>query len=1163
MPGGWGSAAKGWLKKKSSSLNADRGTGSLRSQDSDAAMGSHTTADSRERATLAGASSIGGGQPCLPATQEAAPATGKGRDSTKQVSNDSAYVSGPTRDTMVQSEASQASVKPSGHREEKSASTAQPPSGSTLSRNPSQQIPASPTHHETKPPSARGNLSTEDSMAISSTPMSPTNRSVSQRSSFMLQRASRESNRASLDMFGRISDRGSLEGSDSSTASRIAMSMPDTSSPSHTLPQLQAAAAKAGVPERLWNCYLALVVVPPSTPLPATMLQLLWDTQDPTEAEGIANDLAQVGVLRVAHLEDGSTWTLPQPDHMAMLQAHPPKDLPALHGALIDSYLSYSGVSKLKDLQDDGYILQSLGHHLIWANRLADLKELLSDPDWLEVKLHGYGTINVVADFRRYLMANADDDVKLMLDAYQMSVSACLQHPGVSLLRSQMVARLTAVRPHAFKERQVLPAPTDEQGGQKVRALRLKGMSMEQAGGLQRMTLRGHTAGLQKVLLSPSGIDVITASQDCTARVWDMEIGDCVLVMEGHTGPITSIALAGQLLLTSSQDSTVRVWDMEHGKCLHVLSGHTAAVNDVAVARDGKTAISVSSDETARIWNMMNGRCRHVIPGRQSGQMKGVLWCVALSDDDKYAVTGSEDFNARIWQMSTGNCMRVMSGHKGWIMAVVVTPDNNRVLTASHDGTARVWSFRSGRCVHVLEGHSGRITTIKIAANSTTAMTAADDNTARVWDIETGACRHVLEGHSSWVSDAALTASGSLGITCSGDELAVAWDLSDGSFLRVLDGHCGEICSAVLTERGRFAVTASEDSTARVWDLQTQPLPALQRHSTRVHAIAPSTGGTTVTTLGGDGLMVWELATGKLKREIDAEGGNMRYLAVSEDGQRALIASANSAMAVYDLETGTCTASKPASPGSRVRSFDATVDLRLAVIVLFDSSIVVWDVASMSQACVLQSRGKRDAEFGHSSGVNDVALSRHGRLVVTVAKDETARVWDAESGAGQLVLRGHTSSVTGVSISPNDACVATSSVDGTARVWNLETGTCLAVLSHGSPVTHAVFSRDSTCIVTCASGCEPYMWDVGTSSRIHKLDSHRNPVTDIAFCEDSSLLATCSKDSSLCVWNTSEGTLEAVFVADGALMCCAVVGGPGDEYFVAGSEAGAVHILEL
>lgn len=35
--------------------------------------------------------------------------------------------------------------------------------------------------------------------------------------------------------------------------------------------------------------------------------------------------------------------------------------------------------------------------------------------------------------------------------------------------------------------------------------------SLEQAGGLQRMTLRGHTGGVQKVLLTPGGIDIITS----------------------------------------------------------------------------------------------------------------------------------------------------------------------------------------------------------------------------------------------------------------------------------------------------------------------------------------------------------------------------------------------------------------------------------------------------------------------------------------------------------------------------------------------------------------------------------------------------------------------------------------------------------------------------
>ena len=106
------------------------------------------------------------------------------------------------------------------------------------------------------------------------------------------------------------------------------------------------------------------------------------------------------------------------------------------------------------------------------------------------------------------------------------------------------------------------------------------------------------------------------------------------------------------------------------------------------------------------------------------------------------------------------------------------------------------------------------------------------------------------------------------------------------------------------------------------------------------------------------------------------------------------------------LQLADCSAPGADSPGSRVRSFAASADLQRAVIVLFDSSIAVWDTSSMSLACILQNRGERDANFGHSSGVNDAAISSEGSLVVTVSKDETARVWAVESGMGQHVLRG-------------------------------------------------------------------------------------------------------------------------------------------------------------
>ena len=44
----------------------------------------------------------------------------------------------------------------------------------------------------------------------------------------------------------------------------------------------------------------------------------------------------------------------------------------------------------------------------------------------------------------RYLMCVNDDQVKLLLETVQMSVSSCMQHPELPTLRPQMVGRLMA-----------------------------------------------------------------------------------------------------------------------------------------------------------------------------------------------------------------------------------------------------------------------------------------------------------------------------------------------------------------------------------------------------------------------------------------------------------------------------------------------------------------------------------------------------------------------------------------------------------------------------------------------------------------------------------------------------------------------------------------------
>ena len=77
---------------------------------------------------------------------------------------------------------------------------------------------------------------------------------------------------------------------------------------------------------------------------------------------------------------------------------------------------------------------------------------------------------------------------------------------------------------------------------------------------------------------------------------------------------------------------------------------------------------------------------------------------------------------------------------------------------------------------------------------------------------------------------------------------------------------------------------------------------------------------------------------------------------------------------------------------------------------------------------------------GIQDPVNSAVFSPDGSRVVTASEDNTARLWDAKTGAALATLSGHTDTVDSAVFSPDGSRVVTASTDKTARLWDAKTG---------------------------------------------------------------------------------------------------------------------------
>ena len=207
-----------------------------------------------------------------------------------------------------------------------------------------------------------------------------------------------------------------------------------------------------------------------------------------------------------------------------------------------------------------------------------------------------------------------------------------------------------------------------------------------------------------------------------------------------------------------------------------------------------------------------------------------------------------------------------------------------------------------------------------------------------------------------------------------------------------------------------------------------------------------------------------------------------------------------------------------------------------------DNTARLWDAESGRQVALLQ----------HTGFVMSAAFSPGGRLVATtvqslqslvsrpggplVADGTKAYVWDCASGKQVYVLQGHTGDIHSLVFSADGPRIATASHDGTARLWDAANGKQIAVLKHigTNPGLLGTFSPDGRRFVTAGADNKARLWDAASGAPRAVLQ-HAELIRSASFTPDGGRVATVGIDNAVYLWDAESGAPEAVLRHTGQL----------------------------
>ncbi|KAL6042734.1 U3 small nucleolar RNA-associated protein 15 [Balamuthia mandrillaris] len=194
---------------------------------------------------------------------------------------------------------------------------------------------------------------------------------------------------------------------------------------------------------------------------------------------------------------------------------------------------------------------------------------------------------------------------------------------------------------------------------------------------------KGHIGPVHVTKFSPDNVHVFSASDDKTARVWDLPVEKEIQVLEGHEDYIRCgavVASSPDLWVTGSYDHTVKVWDTRQNK-VAVNIDHGDPVEAVIFFPSGGIAVTAGSNNVMKVWDILGGgRLLHSVSNHQKA-----ITTLAFNGDYTRLISGSLDQHLKIYDVADYSVVHSIK-YSAPILSSALSADNTQLVTGMADG---------------------------------------------------------------------------------------------------------------------------------------------------------------------------------------------------------------------------------------------------------------------------------------------------------------------------------------------------------------------------------------------------------------------------------------------------------------------------------------------